>query len=407
MASKLRKIFEDHWDEFVKLYGNKIRKVVFKEVEKMMNCGDIKNGYIEYTCLSCGESKKVAFRCRSRFCTSCGKVYVDQRAENMTKKLVKSKHRHMVFTIPEELREYFQRDRKLLEILPRCATNVLKAWFLKINKKEQFVPGIVTVIHTFGRDLKWNPHVHVLVTEGASGKKTPWRKINFIPYERMRKSWQKLLLEAIEQKVGKRKFKNLKNKLYTYYSDGFYVYAKGEVKNEKAATAYVGRYTGRPAIADSRIIKYDGRKVTIYYQRHEDGKRVEEEMDALEFIRKVIIHIAEKQFKMVRYYGIYASHTEKRIFLVKMVNEKILELRKKYKKWRDRIMMSFGHDPLMCLKCGKKMDITDIYYPKYGSVLKMVERRAYEKIKKEIEKVEEMYTAIKSASNGQVEPVFI
>ena len=32
MASKLRKIFEDHWDEFVKLYGNKIRKVVFKEV---------------------------------------------------------------------------------------------------------------------------------------------------------------------------------------------------------------------------------------------------------------------------------------------------------------------------------------------------------------------------------------
>ena len=46
MASKLRKIFEDHWDEFIKLYGHKIRKVVFKEAEKMMNCGDIKNGYI-------------------------------------------------------------------------------------------------------------------------------------------------------------------------------------------------------------------------------------------------------------------------------------------------------------------------------------------------------------------------
>lgn len=193
--------------------------------------------------------------------------------------------------------------------------------------------------------------------------------------------------------------------IYAYYLDGFYVYAKGEVKNEKAATAYVGRYTGRPAIADSRIIKYDGRKVTIYYQRHEDGKRVEEEMDALEFIRKVIIHIAEKQFKMVRYYGIYASHTEKRTFLVKIINEKILELRKKYKTWIDRIMMSFGHDPLMCLKYGNKMDIIDMHYPKYGSVLEMMERRAYEKIKKE--KVEEMYSAIKSASNGQVEPVFI
>lgn len=407
MASKLRKIFEDHWEEFVKLYGYKIRDVVFEEVEKMLGCGSFSNGYTEYTCLSCGETKKVAFRCKSRFCTSCGKVYVDERAEKMSKKLIKGKHRHMVFTIPEELREYFMKDRKLLEILPRCSADVLKSYFLKMNIKEEFTPGIITVIHTFGRDLKWNPHVHVLVTEGCSGKKTPWKKVPYIHYKRLRKSWQKLLLDTIGKKIPKRKFKNLKNKLYAKYQEGFYVYGKGEVKNKKSAVTYVGRYTGRPAIADSRIIKYDGNKVTIYYERHEDGKRVEEEMDALEFIKKVIVHIPEKQFKMIRYYGIYASHTQKRPYLIKMVNEKISELKAKYRTWRYRIMISFGHDPLSCPKCGKEMELTDIYYPKYGSVIEIIQRREYSKIKKEIEEVEEMYKSIKKLTKGKIEPVFV
>jgi predicted Zn-dependent protease with MMP-like domain len=407
MANVLKEIFVENWDEFVALFGDRIRKVVVEEVEKMMGCGDIENGYLEYSCQKCGEIKKIGFRCRSRFCTSCGKGYVDQRSESMTSKLIKTKHRHMVFTIAEELREYFQRDRKMLEILPRCAADVLKAVFKERNKMEEFVPGIVTVIHTFGRDLKWNPHVHVLVSEGGSGKNTPWKKMPYIHYERLRKSWQKLLLDAMSKRVKSMKFKNLKNKLYSRYNNGFYVYGKGEVKNERAATQYVGRYTGRPAIANSRIVKYDGKKVTIYYEKHEDGQRVEEEMDVMEFIKKVIIHIADKQFKMVRYYGIYASHAKKRPYLLKMVDEKIQEIKRKYKTWRYRIMKSFGYDPLKCEKCGNTMELTDIYYPKYGSMMEIIERIELAKIKKEIEEVEKIFNAVKNLSNGRIEPLFV
>nr|WP_094550808.1 transposase [Petroclostridium xylanilyticum] len=64
---------------------------------------------------------------------------------------------------------------------------------------------------------------------------------------------------------GKREFKKLKNRLYKEKSEGFYVYGKGEVKSEKAAIQYVGRYTGRSPIAESRIISYDGQKVKFYY----------------------------------------------------------------------------------------------------------------------------------------------
>ena len=70
MANILKEIFIDNWAEFKVIHPGKIRKVVIEEVEKMMKCGDIKNGYLEYSCNKCGEVKKVGFRCRSRFCTS-------------------------------------------------------------------------------------------------------------------------------------------------------------------------------------------------------------------------------------------------------------------------------------------------------------------------------------------------
>ncbi len=403
----IKRIFNDHWDEFLEMFGHNVRPVVVKEVEKMLGCGLIENGYAEYECANCGEKKKVAFRCRSRFCTSCGKVYIDDRAENMVEKLVNCRHRHMVFTIPEELRIYFREKRELLSILPRCAAEVLKSWWYEQNKSENYTPGIVGVIHTFGRDLKWNPHVHVLVTEGGAGNKTVWKEVNFIPYNMLRKRWQKLLLDELEKAIGKRKFKQLKNKLYKEKQEGFYVYGKGQVKSEKAAIKYVGRYTGRPPIAESRIISYDGKKVTFYYERHEDGERIEETVDAIEFIKKLIIHIPNEQFKTIRYYGIYAQNTKDRPKLLKMVNEKIKELRRKMRNWRTRVMKTFGYDLIECQKCGSKMKVIDMYYKEYGSIMEIYEKRALAEADRATREAQEIDKIIKELTGGMIQPVFI
>lgn len=177
----LRQIFKDHWKSFLKENGSKVRRSVIFEVNKMINCGSEKKGYTQYRCSKCGETKKVAFTCKSRFCPSCGKVYVDNWIEDFVNRIINAKHKHMVFTIPEGMRDIFLRNRKLLEILPKSAAEVMKSWCEDWNKKEKFMPGIVAVIHTFGRDLKWNPHVHVLMTLGAMGKSGKWRKIKYIP----------------------------------------------------------------------------------------------------------------------------------------------------------------------------------------------------------------------------------
>ena len=73
-------------------------------------------------------------------------------------------HKHIVFTISKELREEFRKDRSLLKDLCDCASKVMQETLREQNKGQSFLPGIITVIHTFGRDLKWNPHVHMVMS---------------------------------------------------------------------------------------------------------------------------------------------------------------------------------------------------------------------------------------------------
>ncbi|MZK54151.1 IS91 family transposase [Clostridium beijerinckii] len=402
---KMNKILEDHWHSFVKLYGKKIRPNVKAEVDKVLRCKDTKYGYIELKCKKCNEIKKIGFTCKSRFCTSCGKVYVDNWIDSMLLKLINVRHRHIVFTIPEELRIYFGKNRNKLKILPQCAAKAVTTWMRDLNKSEEFAPGIVTVIHTFGRDLKWNPHVHMMVTEGGTGNNTEWRHIRHISYLSLRKRWQKLLLDHLEELVGKKsEAKKLKNKLYRDKDKGFYVHAKTQIKSAKIAAKYIGRYVGRPAIAESRIIKYDGRNITFKYTRHEDNKTIIETLNAHEFIKKVIIHIPEKHFKMIRYFGIYSRRSKKKDNFIKMLDDKMIKLRKAISKWEYRILASFGINPCKCPRCGELMKFNDIVYGDNGSMREYFKKKIISEGKENLEKTIELYAITKGLIYGRINP---
>lgn len=363
----IKQILSEHWDSFYKAYPN-VRPVVIDEVTKVLSCGDPKMGFALYRCPRCQSVRFVPFRCHSRFCNTCGTAYQDNRSASIEEKLINCKHRHVVFTIAEELRPYFRANRTLLNILFKSAAQVIHDWAFSLNKTERFQFGMVCVLHTFGRDLKWNPHIHMLLTEGACGMKTSWKNFTYFPYIMLRKRWMTTLLNNLDNSIdfsvfSAVEFKNLLNTLYHKYPEGFYVHApKSDFNSASSVTKYIVRYIGRPAMAQSRITDYDGENVTFWYQRHEDNEKVFETIHVHDFIKRLIIHIPEKNFNMLRYYGLYAQPFSKNPHLIRKIDRKKKFTRRILQHWAFRICRSFGHDPLKC-NCGEFMNFFDIYYP--------------------------------------------
>ena len=359
MANILQNIFKDHYEELI--YLTHPRDSVIENVDKMIHCGDPSFGGAMYGCSHCGNLKFVPFRCHSRFCPTCGNMYSIDRTTSMSFKLVNCVHRHCVFTIPQELRHFFLEDRDLLNCLFSAVRSVILRMFFQLNKSECFTPGFICVLHTFGRSLQWNPHIHCLVSEGGSGNSFAWRKVNHFNYKLLRDSFCTALLNEMQSHIGP-SFKPVKARIYREHKNGFYVYAKPSQCDPKTISQYIGRYLGRPVIATKRIDKYDGEMVTFHYNRHEDNKYVEETIPALEFMERLVQHIPEKHFKMIRYYGIYARHKQADESLFRAIPKEKHEILLKFNKWRPAILSSFGYDPLKCSCCGNTMVVLDIYY---------------------------------------------
>jgi len=367
----IKKIFQDHWDEFLREHKDKIpeemQSSVIDAVSKMLICGTKEMGYAMYLCTNCNQhpEKFVFFTCKSRFCTSCGKVYVDNWVKKMTQEILDKPHRHLVFTIPEQLRAKIYRDRSLLKVLSDNAAKVV------MENTQDLTAGIITVVHTFGRDLSFNPHVHVLVTEGGLDDNAKWLGIYFLPYPKLRKQWQYYLLTELKKRLPKTKdVSRLIDILFVDYPKGFYVNAESKMDDAQKAAKYVGRYIARPSIAESRIQSYDGETVTFTYEDHETGETKSEILPVLQFIGRLVMHIPKKGYQMVKRYGLYARH-------IKPAFKRALELLRKAKQllfsffstretWRQRIINRFQKDPLLCPICGEEMELWFIWHPKYG-----------------------------------------
>ena len=166
-------------------------------INKFLLCRDIKAGFIKYTCTECGHFHTIPITCKSRLCPSCGFKYSATWTQKMINDILNIPHRHILFTIPEELRAFFCYDRTLLSKLAKAVNEVMKYQLHNMHKKiaRKFkVPksspnyftnsdivhyGLITVIHTFGRDLKWNPHIHALVSLGGFTKNFTFKKLDY------------------------------------------------------------------------------------------------------------------------------------------------------------------------------------------------------------------------------------
>ena len=348
-------------------------------------------GFDQYECPDCDNWNTIPHSCHSRFCNACGVKYAKQLAAKTTSFCLDRPNRHIVFTISEELRNRFRQDRSRLNLLFVASRNTIsiltnKSLADKFKKKKlsdthyifKDIPirnefGMIATIHTFGSDLKWNPHIHRLIPELIYSFKKD--KIKTFQFELIR----------LIQEVGGLKKPEEKNRLYKNHPKGFYVYAKfkstdNDSKNSKDIQGWVNyfiRYAGRPTMAENRITEYNKESKTVswFYNDHKDEKRYDVTDNVIDFINRLIIHIPDYHFLTTRYYGFYANASKKTLDKVhellgtKKNKDYSRETRKKKLKnklnkfkYRTHLIDSFNRDPIQC-KCGAIMQYTYTYNP--------------------------------------------
>ena len=381
----IQDIFRNHWDEFkqiCKANNKPIRDSINKNVEAMIDCKNLKKGYLWYECPKCGNFEIRGLSCHSRFCPSCGKKYRDARANEISKTCIYAPHRHITWTIAEELRDYFQRHKDMYDELFAAVNDVLT--FLiqsksRAARKRNERLGFISTIHTFGRDMKFNPHIHTLIAECTIDKNGNRKPYTFFNYESLRKSFMNQLLKRMYHFLKKSAsnkeltdFCKLRQDLFKKKDSGFYVNAPQKEckspKQIKRIVNYVCRYAGHPAMSESRIISYNKntKMIIYYYDPHEDdaiindddkiGRQYVEET-VYEFMAKLIVHIPEKSVHTTRYYGFYANHSSlDTVHQPKLFKWEEISKMKSNLDWRLRLIQSYKYDPLLC-HCGATMVI--------------------------------------------------
>ena len=301
-------IFQEHWEDYLKAYTP--REIEIKEVEKMLSCKDESRGGFWCYCKRCNLYEFIPFGCNSRLCSCCGKRYTDQWSSMLADRLEKNiYHRHLVFGIPDMLWRYFQDDRKLYKVLMDVAYKTIKETFSKVNHQE-VIPGVIEVYHPFGRDIKHQPHVHMIVTEGGFNKEGKFISSgDYIPYNALHKNWECNILNELKKYLPE----GIVDLAYRRYPYGFCVYVrKDRISSRKGLAKYLGRYVRHPAIANTRIVAYNGEAVRFYWKDHEDKIHFKI-MLVHDFISAIIQHIPEKNQKLVRYYGYYSRRKKRKI----------------------------------------------------------------------------------------------
>ena len=260
--NRLIQIFQDHWEQFKRFHPELVDENIEANVQKMVSCGLFENGYAEYRC-SCGYIKKVPFSCKSRFCLRCSKVYIDNWTTKMKQTIfAKVNHRHIILTIPSSLWKYFH-NKERLKLLSDCGAKLVQEVCHVCLKGKRIELGIILVTQTAGRKSTWNPHLHLLVTEGGLDKDNCWQTFYYFDYNILRKKWMYIILTALKKALindpsALRLIDEAFNKNASW---GFITRAKKEKVRKTDIIGYLIKYVASPPIALYRITGYDGEYV--------------------------------------------------------------------------------------------------------------------------------------------------
>jgi hypothetical protein len=366
----LRTILRDHWARVAPLLTQRLPADVAAAacvaVEKALRCGTPAHGFVRYRCLACETFHTVCFTCKGRFCPTCGRARAAQAATNAQSRLLNVRHRHLTFSVPAELRPLLFQDRSLLAAVARAAAQTTVKAVGTRCRPHPPLPGVMATIHTFGRDLAFHVHVHVLCTEGGLRADGVWQPVKLFPAAQYRRLWQYYLLTGLRRKLkGNRSAQRLIGRLFRQYSTGFIVNVMSQYPSGRKAAAYCCRYTGRPPLSERRLVAYDGQQVTLAYQDYRDREEKTLTLPAGEFLLRVLQHVWPRYQRDVHYYGLYQPALRKaHVAAVARASRYGDQGRPRPAlSRRERFRQALADPPLPCPACGAPLVVDQVQFP--------------------------------------------
>jgi len=359
-ANKLQQIFGQAGSHPFNAYS----KGVFTQLH---HCHTAAIGMHTYRCNNpdCHHLHQQYHSCANRHCPNCGGLKKEQWVENLTADLLPTAYYHVVFTLPYELHAIIMGNRKaLFKLLFDAASKTL----LQFAKDPQYLGGrcsITAILHTWGQQLSFHPHLHCIVSGGGVDDNNQWiiakrSNSNFLfPVKAMQQVYKAIFLKDLRTLIQNKAIqadsmdteKLIKQAGYKKWN----VYAKRPFGNVASVVEYLGRYTHKIAITAHRINSISEHSVSFKYKDYADGnKQKEMALSHAEFLRRFELHILPRRFVKIRHYGLLQNHGK-----IKRLNSirQQLQLQSLPVKVQvpvsQRMLEKYGKDITLCPACNK------------------------------------------------------
>jgi Putative transposase/Transposase zinc-binding domain len=311
--------------QFIERHRSWLRFQQLKVMRAISRCRTAALGGHWDKCLRCGKDLGISFNsCRDRHCPKCQAQSRQRWIEARQNELLTTSYFHVVFTLPHLLNALIRQNPvELYNLLFRSVAETLME--VAANPKHLGAEiGFFAILHTWGQNLLFHPHIHCVVPSGglAPGR-THWIRGSatfFLPVQVLRQVFRGKFIAGLQQAFTQKRLnfsgliqhlaeaKGFAEFLRTLHREEWVVYTKPSFGGLEQVLRYLGRYTHRVAISNHRLIAFDGDHVTFRWKDYAHGNRKRKmTLSAEEFARRFLLHVLPKGFVRIRHFGFMAN----------------------------------------------------------------------------------------------------
>lgn len=300
-----------------------------------------------------GEKLIVYHTCKSSFCPTCGYFKAIRFQQEVVNSLPDIPYRGLILTIPDRFWEILRVNRQLRSDLVTLGGGVLSDLARELGIGSEVL--LIVVLHTFNPELKFKPHLHIVVgLTGLGLDGNSLVKSIFFPKDMLQQRWRNTILDRLklEALTGRLRSDLSQRELLQkidYERGALWHVEDHRCKTKEGLLTYAARYIGRPPIANTRILEFDADHVRFKYRDKLDDDRIHEEtISTQEFISRLIEHIREPYEHGIGYFGLLSPRAKSSRYpaylrlLGQQPQGSVPRLR-----WPDALNRSFGANPLM------------------------------------------------------------